>query len=83
MEHGQLRMLPEPLMAYDKDVGINSSVVYSWSGSGPQYTQFSVDSGTGEVAVTGDLTGDQLRQPVTLIVQATQQDNKDRYSIIK
>ena len=76
-----LSVLPDHLLAYDKDMGINSTVYYTFSGSGSQYKLFTLNSSTGQVFLASNVSEDDLPQPVTLIVQATQQDNSDRYSI--
>ena len=42
---------------------------------------FSINSTTGTVHISGNITDQDIQQPITLIVQATQLDNKDKYSI--
>jgi len=80
-----LDVLPKSIYAYDQDLNINSSIVYSLSGMGSLYNMFSINSVTGEVFINNQSTEEELRQelrqPGTLIVQATQKDNIDRYSI--
>ena len=78
----ELSVLPSRLEATDRDLGLNSSVYYSWAGAGPGYRHFNINSSSGEVSLSADLTHlEEFLQPVTLIVSATQQDNPDRYSI--
>ena len=77
-----LSVLPSRLEAADRDLGLNSSVFYSWAGAGPLYRHFQLHSRSGEISLSGDLVRlEEFLQPVTLIVQATQDDNPDRYSI--
>ena len=77
-----LSVLPSRLEASDRDLGLNSSVFYSWAGAGPLYRHFSLHTRSGEISLSSDLVQlDEFLQPVTLIVQATQDDNPDRYSI--
>ena len=83
VEQALLSVFPSRLEAADRDLGLNSSVYYSWAGTGPAYKHFNINSSSGEVRLSGDLTRleETLSQPLTLIVSATQQDNPDRYSI--
>ena len=77
-----LSVLPSRLEAADRDLGLNSSVFYSWAGAGPLYRHFSLHSRSGEISLSGDMAGlEEFLQPVTLVVQATQDDNPDRYSV--
>ena len=77
-----LSVLPSRLEAADRDLGLNSSVFYSWAGAGPHYRHFNIHTRSGEISLSADLTRlEEFLQPVTLIVQATEDDNPDRYSI--
>ena len=72
---------PEDVRAYDKDTGINAPVYYTWAGSGPHYRHFQLNRNTGTIYLAGDLGPEELRQPRTLVIRATQFDNPDRYSV--
>ena len=79
--HGdQLTILPGSLLAVDQDLGLNSSVVYSFSGSGREQQYFRINPNKGVVAVE-EKPEEQGRREVTLVVRATQTDNPDRYAV--
>ena len=53
-----------------RDLGLNSSVFYSWAGAGPLYRHFSLHTRTGQISLSEDLTSlEEFLQPVTLVVQ--------------
>ena len=72
---------PEDVRAYDQDTGINAPVFYSWAGSGPDYRYFQLNRNTGTIYLAGQLGDQELVQPRTLVIRATQFDNPDRYSV--
>ena len=51
-----LSVLPSRLEAADRDLGLNSSVFYSWAGAGPHYRHFNIHTRSGEISLSGDLT---------------------------
>ena len=72
---------PEDVRAYDQDTGINAPVFYSWAGSGPDYRYFQLNRNTGGIYLASELGDQDLVQPRTLVIRATQFDNPDRYSV--
>ena len=68
-----LTVLPEAILARDRDLGLNSSLVYSLPGARSEEGQrlVSVDPRTGALRLERNVTEDTLRQPLTLIVQVT------------
>ena len=77
----KLQVEPQDVQAFDKDVGINSPVYYSFSGQGDDYMHFELNRNTGQIYIKGDIPDSKFRQPATLIVRATQFDNPDRYAV--
>ncbi|XP_076032674.1 protocadherin Fat 4-like Cad96Ca isoform X2 [Oratosquilla oratoria] len=72
---------PEDVHAEDRDVGIMAVVTYSFSREVSEADWFNIDPESGQVSLARDLPEDQLTQPVTLVVRATQRDNPDRYAV--
>ena len=68
-----LTVLPEAILARDRDLGLNSSLVYSLPGARAEEGQrlVSVDPRSGVLRLERNVTEDTLRQPLTLIVQVT------------
>ena len=77
----KLQVQPQDLQAFDKDLGINSPVYYSFAGQGDSYIHFELNRNTGQIYIKGDIPDSELRQPATLVVRATQFDNPDRYTV--
>lgn len=73
-----LRTSPGPITAVDQDVGINAPLQYSTTGDNGRL--LIVDKDTGQIAVTKQLI-EELSQPVTVVIKATQVDNSDRYAL--
>ncbi|KAJ8735160.1 hypothetical protein PYW08_014410 [Mythimna loreyi] len=69
---------PGPISAADQDVGINAPLTYSTTGDNGRLLV--VDKDTGQVAATKQLI-EELSQPVTIVIKATQVDNSDRYAL--
>ncbi|CAG9576339.1 unnamed protein product [Danaus chrysippus] len=78
-----LETSPGPVSAYDQDRGINAPVTYSVRGSpSPADNHTSLvrlHKDSGQLTVTRDLLRASL--PATIVIQATQVDNPDRYSL--
>ncbi|OWR54215.1 Cad96Cb isoform C [Danaus plexippus plexippus] len=78
-----LETFPGPVAAHDQDRGINAPVTYSVRASpspadnNTALVRLHKDSG--ELSVTGDLLRASL--PTTIVIQATQVDNPDRYAL--
>ena len=75
---------PKDLRAFDKDVGLASPVFYTFASkdAGPG-RYFELNRNTGHIYIRSDIPEDELRQPLTLVVRATQFDNADRYQAIR
>nr|XP_049698063.1 protocadherin-16 isoform X1 [Helicoverpa armigera] len=69
---------PGPISAADQDLGINAPLQYSATGDNARLVL--VDKDTGQVAATKQLI-EELSQPVTIVIKATQVDNSDRYAL--
>lgn len=76
-----LDVKPRPITAFDQDVGINSPVYYTFNGIGSDYSFFKIHRDTGLVSLSRDLTRRDLQHPATLVIRATQVDNRDRYAL--
>ncbi|XP_042865252.1 protocadherin Fat 1-like isoform X2 [Penaeus japonicus] len=76
-----IEVQPETVQAVDRDAGIMAEVVYSFSRDEEAARYFKIDPKTGEVSLSMNLPHDQLHQPATLVVRATQVDNPDRYAL--
>ncbi|CAH1643108.1 unnamed protein product [Spodoptera littoralis] len=69
---------PGPISAADQDVGINAPLQYSATGDNGRLLV--VDKDTGQITATKQLI-DELSQPITVVIKATQVDNSDRYAL--
>lgn len=76
-----LLVKPREIKAFDQDLGINAPVYYTFNGVGTDYTYFKINRNSGKVALARDLTGNDLQNPATLVIRATQSDNPDRYAL--
>ena len=66
----ELTVLPEAILARDRDLGLNSSLVYSLPGARSEAERLvTVDPRSGILRLVTNVTEDTLRQPLTLIVQ--------------
>ncbi|CAB3227591.1 unnamed protein product [Arctia plantaginis] len=77
-EGAVLSTSPGPISAVDQDVGINAPLQYSATGDNGRL--ITVDKDTGQVGATKQLI-EELNQPVTVVIKATQVDNSDRYAL--
>ena len=73
---GRLKTYPEPIRAWDQDEGIQAEIRYSINAS-PESRYFSINPKTADV----DLITWFDMQKTTLVIKATQVDNKDRYAL--
>ncbi|KAF9795849.1 hypothetical protein SFRURICE_006952, partial [Spodoptera frugiperda] len=73
-----LETSPGPISAADQDVGINAPLQYSATGDNGRLLV--VDKDTGQVTATKQLI-EELSQPITIVIKATQVDNSDRYAL--
>ncbi|XP_069687408.1 protocadherin-15 [Periplaneta americana] len=77
----RLTIHPRDIAAYDQDIGINAAIFYSFNSAGTDYRYFDIDRNTGHVTIKRSIPDDDLNQPATLVVRATQFDNADRYAL--
>lgn len=73
---GRLRIYPESIRAWDQDEGLQAEIRYSINPS-PESRYFSINPKTADI----DLITSFDVQKVTLVIKATQVDNKDRYAL--
>ncbi|CRK91613.1 CLUMA_CG005267, isoform A [Clunio marinus] len=73
---GRLRIYPESIRAWDQDDGLQAEIRYSINPS-PESRYFSINPKTGDI----DLITSFEVQKTTLVLKATQVDNKDRYAL--
>jgi Cadherin domain len=74
---GRISTLPEPLRAQDQDEGIQSEIRYSINPSA-ESKYFSINPKSGEI----ELITLYDAQKTTLVIKATQVDNRDRYALV-
>ncbi|KAJ9600573.1 hypothetical protein L9F63_026289, partial [Diploptera punctata] len=72
---------PRDIAAYDQDLGINAAIFYTFNTAGVDYRFFDIDRNSGYVTIKRAIPDDELLQPATLVVRATQYDNPDRYAL--
>ncbi|XP_071440055.1 protocadherin beta-9-like [Hetaerina americana] len=77
----RLEVLPQEIMAFDQDVGINAPILYTFDSGSSEYGPFEIGRSTGRVIAKERINRGQLLQPVTLVIRATQFDNPDRYAL--
>ncbi|BES97298.1 CA [Nesidiocoris tenuis] len=77
----KLKIQPREIAAFDQDLGIKSPIFYSFNSEGTDYKYFEIDKITGHVSVRRRVPEDEMLQPATLVVKATQNDNRDRYAL--
>ena len=73
---GRLRIYPESPRAWDQDEGLQAEIRYFINPS-PESRYFSINPKTGDI----DLITSFEVQKTTLVIKATQVDNKDRYAL--
>ncbi|XP_022236296.1 fat-like cadherin-related tumor suppressor homolog, partial [Limulus polyphemus] len=76
----QLIISPNPIQAEDPDVDIRSPVEYSFNSDSEEYSYFELDQHSGRVSIKRPLPHN-LPLPLTLVIRATQVNNKDKYSL--
>ena len=72
---------PQELKAFDKDLGLGAPIFYTFNGVSDEYKYFELNRNTGHIYITAAIPESEFTQPVTLVVQATQFDNPDRYAV--
>ncbi|KAG8264736.1 hypothetical protein J6590_004757 [Homalodisca vitripennis] len=77
----RLRIHPREILAYDQDTAINAAIYYSFNAENSDTRFFEIDRSAGYVIVKRTIPEDELLQPATLVVKATQYDNTDRYAL--
>ena len=76
----QLVISPRPIKAEDPDKGIRSAIIYSFNSESKENSYFLIDSKFGDVTLKKPLSPS-MTLPLTLVVRATQVDNRDRYAL--
>ena len=71
---------PRAIEAEDPDAGIRSPIIYSFNSDSKENSFFAIDSKFGEVTLKKPLPP-AINLPLTLVVRATQIDNRDRYAL--
>uniref|UniRef100_A0A1B6EHK3 Cadherin domain-containing protein n=2 Tax=Cuerna arida TaxID=1464854 RepID=A0A1B6EHK3_9HEMI len=77
----RLRIHPREILAYDQDTAINAAIYYSFNTENSDTRFFEIDRSAGYVIVKRTIPEDELLQPATIVVKATQYDNPDRYAL--
>ncbi|XP_014245575.1 protocadherin Fat 4 [Cimex lectularius] len=80
-EGTRLSIKPTEIAAFDQDLGIKSPLFYSFNTGLTEYKYFEIDRATGHFTIKKRIPEDEILQPVTLILRATQSDNRDRYAL--
>lgn len=81
LKNSVLEVKPRKIEAFDQDTGINATVYYTFNGIGNDYSFFKINRETGRVTLAKNIPEKNFQYPTTLIVRATQMDNKDRYAL--
>ncbi len=76
----QLVISPRPIQAEDPDAGIRSPIIYSFNSESKENSFFAIDPKFGDVILKKPLMPT-INLPLTLVVRATQVDNRDRYAL--
>lgn len=76
-----LEVKPREIEAFDQDAGIKAGVYYTFNGVGSEYTYFKINRETGRVTLARDVPEKDFHHPTTLVIRATQVDNRDRYAL--
>jgi len=79
----RLNVTPRALRAVDPDAAVNSPIELSLSsptGDGRETSYFSIEPKLGDIRLKKPLPG-HISLPLTLLVRATQVDNRDRYAL--
>lgn len=72
---------PKPIKAEDPDRAIRSPIIYEFNSDDTrEYSYFKIDPNTGVVTLRKPLTNS-VSLPLTLVIRATQLDNRDRYAL--
>lgn len=76
-----LEVKPREIEAFDQDAGIKATVYYTFNGIGNDYSFFKINRDTGRVSLARDVPEKDFHHPTTLVIRATQMDNRDRYAL--
>ncbi|RWS07195.1 protocadherin Fat 4-like protein [Dinothrombium tinctorium] len=81
-EGSQLIVSPRAVRAIDPDTDINSEIEYSFNfpSDSREYSFFHIDPKFGDITLKKPLPAS-LTLPLTLVIRATQVDNRDRYAL--
>ncbi|XP_053211587.1 protocadherin-16-like [Panonychus citri] len=75
-----LGIKPKPIRAVDPDTEINSPIEYSFNSDSREYSYFLIDPKYATIKVKRPLPPT-VTLPLTLVIRATQTDNRDRYAL--
>lgn len=75
-----LGIKPKPIRAVDPDTEINSPIEYSFNSDSREYSYFTIDPKYAAIKVKRPLPPT-ISLPLTLVIRATQTDNRDRYAL--
>ncbi|XP_076323674.1 protocadherin gamma-B2-like isoform X2 [Tachypleus tridentatus] len=76
----ELVISPEPILAEDPDVGIGSPLRYTFNSDSEEYTYFNLDPVSAKVTIKRPIPHN-FPLPVTLVVRASQLNEKDRFTL--
>ncbi|RWS27461.1 Fat-like cadherin-related tumor suppressor-like protein [Leptotrombidium deliense] len=81
-EGSQLMVSPKSIRAVDPDTDINSPIEYSFNHAADsrEYSYFHIDPKFGDITLKKSLPST-MTFPITLVIRATQVDNRDRYAL--
>ncbi|XP_074597982.1 uncharacterized protein LOC141852757 [Brevipalpus obovatus] len=75
-----LTIKPKPIRATDPDIEIDSPIEYTFNSDSREYSFFSIDPKYAAIKLRKPLPST-LSLPITLVIRATQTDNRDRYAL--
>lgn len=76
-----LKIKPRDIEAFDQDSGIKAPIYYTFNGIGNDYSFFKINRETGIVSLARDVPEKDFHHPTTIVIRATQLDNRDRYAL--
>ncbi|XP_074595870.1 uncharacterized protein LOC141850999 isoform X2 [Brevipalpus obovatus] len=79
-ENQPLTIKPKAIRAIDPDTEINSPIEYTFNSDSREYSFFSIDPKYAAIKLRKPLPAT-FGLPITLVIRATQTDNRDRYAL--
>lgn len=77
---GEIKIQPEPIRAFDQDLGLNAPLTYNINAS-PEARLFAINPTSATIRLLTPLGPSELQHAVTLVIKVTQLDNADRYAL--